>query len=193
VHSLEKLTEIRSAAGAASWYALFTRHQHEKPVAHSLSNKDHEVYLPLNRSVRQWQDRTKQLWVPLFPGYVFLRGGLERQLQILTTPGLIDIVRFGGQPAIIPQGQLDAVRLVLDSRLAVETHPYLQCGERVMVKSGPLAGLQGILDRKKGSARLVVSMEMLGQSVAVEIDVSNVVRIGPFLATELSQRDSASA
>lgn len=193
MHSPEKITDTRSGAGAESWYALFTRHQHEKPVALALSNKNHEVYLPLYRSVRQWQDRTKQLWFPLFPGYVFLRGGMERQLQILSTPGLIDIVRFGGQPAIIPQGQLDAVRQVLDSRLAVETHPYLQCGDRVMVKSGPLAGLQGILDRKKGSARLVVSMEMLGQSVAVEIDVSNVERIGPFRAMELSQRDAASA
>ncbi len=189
----ENIKDIQSGACAASWYALFTRHQHEKPVAHALSNKNHEVYLPLNRAVRQWQDRTKQLWIPLFPGYVFLRGGLERQLQILTTPGLIDIVRFGGQPAIIPQGQLDAVRLVLDSRLAVEAHPYLRCGERVMVKSGPLAGLQGILDRKKGSARLVVSMEMLGQSAAVEIDVSNVQRIGPLRATELSRPDAASA
>ena len=177
--------DIQSGTGAASWYALFTRHQHEKPVAFALSNKNHEVYLPLYRSARQWQDRTKHLWFPLFPGYVFLRGGLERQLQIVSTPGVIDIVRFGGLPAIVPQAQLDAVRQILESRLAVETHPYLQCGDRVMVKSGPLAGLQGILDRKKGSARLVVSMEMLGQSAAVEIDVSNVQRIGPLRAMQL--------
>ncbi len=193
MHTAEIITDIRSRIGAANWYALFTRHQREKPVALALSNKNHEVYLPLYRSVRQWQDRAKQLWLPLFPGYVFLRGGLERQLQILTTPGVIDIVRFGGHPAIVPQAQLDAVRQILESCLAVETHPYLECGDRVKVKSGPLAGLEGILDRKKGSARLVVSMEMLGQSAAVEIDVSNVERIGPFRAMELSQRDAASA
>ncbi len=189
----ENIKDIQSLTGTASWYAIFTRHQHEKPAALTLSNKNHEVYLPLFRSSRQWQDRTKHLWLPLFPGYVFLRGGLERQVQVLTTPGVIDIVRFGGHPAIVPHAQLDAVRKLLDSRLAVETHPYLHCGDRVRVKSGPLAGLQGILDRKKGFARLIVSMEMLGQSAAVEIDVSNVQRIEPLRATELSRLDSASA
>jgi transcription antitermination factor NusG len=189
----ENIRDTQSSTGAASWYALFTRHQHEKPIALALSNKNHEVYLPLYRSVRQWQDRSKHLWFPLFPGYVFLHGGMERQLQILSTPGVIDIVRFGGHPAIVPQAQLDAVRKLLDSRLRVETHPYLQCGDRVIVTSGPLAGLQGILDRKKGSATLVVSMEMLGQSAAVEIDVSNVQRIGPLRARELSRREAASA
>jgi transcription antitermination factor NusG len=185
--------EIQSAAGAPHWHALFTRHQHEKSVAFALSNKSHEVYLPLYRSVRRWQDRAKQLWLPLFPCYVFIRAGMDRQLQILTTPGIIHIVGWGGRLAIIPQAQLDAVRLIIESRLTVETHPYLQCGDRVRVKTGPLMGLEGILTRKKGVARLVVSMEMLGRSAAVEIDALNVERIGPFPALKLSPRISASA
>ena len=102
--------EIRGATGTPNWYAIFTRHQHEKSVAFALSNKNHEVYLPLYRSVRQWQDRAKQLFFPLFPGYVFIRGGMDRQLQILTTPGIIRIVGWSGRPAIVPQNQLDAVR-----------------------------------------------------------------------------------
>jgi transcription antitermination factor NusG len=183
----------RSAAGPPNWYALLTRHQHEKSVAAGLSNKNHEVYLPLYRSVRRWQDRAKQLWLPLFPCYVFIREGMDRQLQILTTPGVLQIVGWGGRPAIIPPAQLVAVRQIIESCLLVETHPYLQCGDRVRVKTGPLMGLEGILTRKKGVARLVVSMEMLGRSAAVEIDVLNVERSGPIPALKLTHRMSASA
>ena len=184
---------IQSAVDAPNWYALFTRHQHEKSVAIALSNKSYEVYLPLYRSVRRWQDRAKQIMLPLFPCYVFICGGMDRQLQIITTPGVIQIVGWGGHPAIVPQTHLDAVKQIIESRLNVETHPYLQCGDRVRVKAGPLMGLEGILTRKKGVARLVVSMEMLGRSAAVEIDVSNVERIGPFPALRLSNRLSVSA
>ncbi len=180
-------------AAAPRWYALFTRHQHEKIVALGLSNKSHDVYLPLYRAARRWQDRDKQILLPLFPCYVFLREGMDRQLQILTTPGILHIVGWGGRPAIIPQAQLDAIRQMLRSGLAVESHPYLQSGDRVRVKSGPLLGLEGVLSRKKGVARLVVSMEMLGRAAAVEIDVSNVERIGPCSVPVVVPRISAPA
>jgi transcription antitermination factor NusG len=185
--------ETRSATGSPNWYALFTRHQHEKSVALSLSNKSHEVYLPLYRSVRRWQDRAKQLWLPLFPCYVFIREGMDRQLQIVTTPGVIHIVKWGGRPAMIPQTQINSARQIVESCLFVETHPYLRCGDRVRVKTGPLMGVEGILTRKKGVARLVVSMEMLGRSAAVEIDVWNVEPIGPLMAPKVPHRISASA
>jgi len=184
---------IENATGVRNWYALFTRHQHEKSVAFALSNKSHEVYLPLYRSVRRWQDRAKALWLPLFPCYVFIREGMDRQLQILTTPGVIHIVKWGGRPAIVPKTQLDAIRQIVESCPKVETHPYLQSGDRVRVKSGPLMGLEGILTRKKGVARLVVSMEMLGRSAAVEIDGLNVERIGPIPVPKLPPRVSVSA
>jgi transcription antitermination factor NusG len=182
MQTAEMEMENHSATGPANWYALFTRHQHEKSVALALSNKKYEVYLPLYRSVRRWQDRAKQIWLPLFPCYVFIREGMDRQLQILTTPGMIHIVGWAGRPAIVPQAQLDAVRQIIESSLIVETHPYLKSGDRVRVKTGPLSGLEGILTRKKGEARLVVSMDMLGRSAAVEIDVLNVERIGPLAA-----------
>ena len=182
MQTAEMEMENHSATGPANWYALFTRHQHEKSVALALSNKKYEVYLPLYRSVRRWQDRAKQIWLPLFPCYVFIREGMDRQLQILTTPGMIHIVGWAGRPAIVPQAQLDAVRQIIESSLIVETHPYLKSGDRVRVKTGPLSGLEGILTRKKGEARLVVSIDMLGRSAAVEIDVLNVERIGPLAA-----------
>ena len=175
--------QMVSASGVPNWYALFTRYQHEKLVALSLSNKTYEIYLPLCNSTRRWQDRSKQLWQPLFPSYVFVREGMDRQLQILSTPGVVHIVRFGGRPAIISQAQLDAVKKILESHAAIEPHPYLACGDRVRVKSGSLAGLEGILIRKKNLARLVISMQMLGRSAAVEVELANTERIKPMRTT----------
>ena len=186
-------TEISTPGSAQNWYALFTRHQHEKSVASALSNKNLEVYLPLYRSVRQWRDRAKSIWLPLFPCYVFIREGMERRHQIVTTPGLLRIVGWGGRAAIVPQAQLDVAARIVESRLAVEPYPYLQSGDRVRVKTGPLQGLEGILTRQKGKARLVVSMEMLGRSAAVEIDVLDVERCGPFPVPKVSAGRCVSA
>ncbi len=161
----------------SDWYALYTRHQHEKVVAESLANNGFEVFLPLYDVVRQWKDRTKQLSLPLFSCYVFLRGGLERRLSIISTPGVHSIVGIAGHPAAIPQVEIDAIRKVVESSLRVEPHPFLRCGDRVRVTSGPLAGVEGILVRKKNLSRLVLSAELLEKSVAVEVDAFRVERL----------------
>ncbi len=169
------------------WYALHTRHQHEKAVAQILSNKGFEIFLPLYPVAHRWQDRTKQLLLPLFPCYVFLRGELEHRLQILTTPGVHTIVGWAGRPAIISQAEIDAVRRVVESSLRVEPHPFLKCGDWVRVRSGPLQGLEGILVRKKNLFRLVLSVELLGRSAAVEVDVRMVERVATPTVAAVSQ------
>lgn len=186
-------TNPKHSPPVPAWHALFTRHQHEKPVAMVLSNKGYEVFLPLYRSVRQWQDRNKELWMPLFPSYLFIRGGLDRQLQILTTPGVIHIVGYAGRPAVVPEHQVSAVRQMLGSAMPVESFPYMQAGDRVRVKCGPLMGVEGILCRSKSVSRLVVSMDLLGRSASVEIDAATVERIGPIPAPRLVKRLSISA
>ena len=158
----------------SAWYAVYTRHQHEKTVARSLESRGHQVFLPLYGSMHRWQDRIKQLWLPLFPCYVFVRGGLDRRVQILSTPGACMIVGWGGRPAAIPQAEITAVRQVVESSLRAEPHPLLKCGDRVRVKFGALQGVEGFLVRKKNVFRLVISVEMLGGSAAVEVDGCNV-------------------
>jgi transcription antitermination factor NusG len=175
------------AGFVGSWYALHTRHQHEKAVAQILSNKGFEMFLPLYTVAHRWQDRTKQLLLPLFPCYVFIQVGLDRRLQILTTPGVYTIVGWAGRPAVIPQAEIDAVRRVIESFLRVEPHPFLKCGDWVRVKSGPLQGLEGILIRKKNLFRLVLSIELLGRSAAVEVDVWMVERVAAPTAGVMSQ------
>ena len=161
----------------APWYALYTRHQHEKTVSSLLLGKGFQVFLPLYSAVHRWKDRDKQLSLPLYPGYVFLRDRLDRKLQILMTPGVYSIVGTSGGPEPIPEFEIDAVKRVIESSLAVEPHPFLRCGDRVRVTCGPLEGIEGILLRKKNAFRLILSMEMLMKSVAVEIDASIVERI----------------
>jgi len=164
--------------GNHAWHALYARHQHEKAVAHILSSKGFEVFLPLYWTVHRWKDRDKQLWLPLFPCYVFFKGGLSRQLDILTTPGVHSVVASAGSVAHIPEEEINAVRQMVErSSTRLEPHPFIKFGDHVRVKSGPLTGLEGILIRKRNQFRLVVSVEILGRSAAAEVDVSTVERV----------------
>jgi transcription antitermination factor NusG len=170
---INRTVEICSAV-RTEWNAVYTRHQHEKSIAYSLVGSGFEVFLPTYNTIRQWTDRKKQLSMPLFPCYVFLRSKFERRLQILSTPGVHFLVMFNGRPAAIPDLEIDAIRKAVESRLGVEPHPFLQCGDWVRVTSGPLTDVEGILVRKKGSYRLILSAELLGKSIAVEIDAFSV-------------------
>ncbi len=161
----------------APWYAVYTRHQHEKRVARNLSNKGFETFLPLFSAARRWKDRTKELMSPLFPCYVFLRSEFGRWLDILTTPGIHSLVGIPGQPAPIRQAEIDVIRRAIEKGIGMEPHPFLRCGDWVRVKSGPLEGVEGILVRKKNRFRLVLSVELLEKSVAVEVDSFAVERV----------------
>lgn len=171
-----QIYDAESAAGLehSSWWALYTRHQHEKTVAEALMAKNFEVFLPVYEAVRRWKDRKKLLSLPLFPCYVFVRGGLDRKLQIVTTPGVHMILHRGERVATISGTEIEAIQRVVEGRFRVEPHPFLKCGETVRVVKGSLEGVKGILLRKKNWHRLVLSVNMLAQSVAVEIDASDV-------------------
>lgn len=158
----------------STWWALYTRHQHEKAVAEILRAKEFEVFLPLYDSMRRWKDRSKILSLPLFPGYVFVRGGARRRLHVLSTPGVHMILYRGERVATIPDTEINAIRRTIEGRLSVEPHPYLRCGERVRVIRGTLEGVEGVLVRKKNLCRLVLSVEMLAKSASVEIDAADV-------------------
>lgn len=170
-------TARSDAAFGPGWHALYTRHQHEKVIAQALSNKGFEVFLPLYTVTHRWKDRTKQLSLPLFPCYVFLREAFERHLDIVTTPGVHSFVGSAGRPAVIPQEEIEAVRQVVRGNLRVEPHPFLKCGAWVRIKSGPLEGIEGILVRKKNLFRLVLSVELLERSATVEVDAAVIERV----------------
>jgi transcription antitermination factor NusG len=161
-----------------AWWAVYTRHQHEKVVAEMLSAKGFDVFLPLYQSARRWKDRSKVLSLPLFPCYLFVRGGIDRRLQVVTTPGVHMILFRGERVAIVPDAEIEALQRAVEGSLRVEPHPFLKCGMRVRVTRGALAGVEGILIRKKNLFRLILSVDMLAQSVAVEVHSSDVEPCG---------------
>ena len=171
---LETMDAGHQIDNLSPWWAIYTRHQHEKHVADALQSKGYDVFLPQYQSVRRWKDRRKLLSLPLFPGYVFVRGTRQRRLGIVSTPGVHMVLSQGEDAAVIPETEIDAIRRTLDAKFAVEPHPYLNCGDRVRVIRGALEGLEGILVRKKNFYRLVLSVEMLAKSVCVEIEATDV-------------------
>ncbi len=161
------------------WYAIHTRSRHEKLVARQFLEKQIEAFLPLCTEVHRWKDRYKKVEVPLFSGYVFAQfasGSLRRQ-AVLKTTGVIRIVGFGQRDEPVPDEQIDALRRVLESDALLQKHRYLRVGQRVKVISGALAGVEGILKRIKGNARLVIAVEPIRQAVAVELSGYEVVAI----------------
>lgn len=151
------------------WHVLRAKHQHEKAVAQQLQHRCFEVFLPLYQEIRQWSDRRRTVSLPLFPGYVFFAGGLDRRLELLSTPGVCSLVMSGDKVATIPAHELDAIRQIIDAPVRVAPLPGLVRGERVRITKGPLSGLEGTVARLNDSFRLVLSVEMLSRSVAVEV------------------------
>lgn len=156
------------------WYALYTCSNHEKRIAAELQARAVENFLPLYRSVRRWKDRRVSLDLPLFPGYVFARLAIRDRLPVVQVPGVVRLVGFGGVPAALPEGQMEILRASLDRGLCAEPHPFQAVGQRVRISRGPLAGLEGVLRRKKNNYRFVLSIDLIQRSFAVEVDSADV-------------------
>jgi len=159
------------------WYAVHTRSRHEKRVADQLSSKNLDFFLPLYESVRRWKDRKVRIEMPLFPGYMFVQIPLRERLRVLEVPGVVKLVSFSGEPVPLPDSDINQLRQGLASKLKAEPHPYLKIGQKVLVKHGPLTGMEGILVRKKDSLRLVISIDLIMRSIAVEIPATDIQTI----------------
>jgi transcription antitermination factor NusG len=156
------------------WYAVYTSANHEKKVAAECSRRSVESFLPLYSSMRRWKDRRVQLQVPLFPGYVFVHLALSERLRVIQVPGVVKLVGFGGQPVALPDEQVEALRTGLNGQLRAEPHPYLTIGRRIRIVRGAFQGAEGTLVRKKGVFRVVLSLELIMRSIAVEVDAADV-------------------
>ncbi len=163
-----------AAARPTQWYVLYTCSRHEKQVATHLQEREVEFFLPQYQSTRRWKDRRVKLQLPLFPGYIFVHTSLQHHVKVLSVPGAVRFVSFQGRPAPLHESDLLRLRAGLDQGLCAEPHPYLKIGRRVRVRSGPLTGMEGILVRKKDRFRLVISIDLILRSVAVEIDATDI-------------------
>ena len=156
------------------WYATHVYSRQEKQVVSQLQERNVDCFLPVYRSVRRWKDRRKELDLALFPGYVFVHMDLKDRLRVLQLPSVVRFVSFGGHPAPLPDAEIEALSNGLASGIRAEPHPYLKVGQRVRVRSGPMVGAQGILVRRKDRFRLVLSIDLIMRSVAVEVDEADV-------------------
>ncbi len=168
------LLEQEHAMSQARWYAAYTCANHERRVGAELGAREVEHFLPLYSSVRRWKDRRVSLELPLFPGYVFVRLALCERLRVLQIPSVVRLVGFGGLPTPLPDTEMEIMRGGLSRSLRAEPHPFLAVGRRVRITGGPFAGLEGVLKRKKSSLRVVVSLELIQRSVAVDVDAADV-------------------
>ena len=151
------------------WYVVHTRSRHEKRVSEQLQLKRVETFLPLYHSKRNWNGRSAEVDLPLFPGYVFVRIPLIERLSVLTLGGVAGLVSFQGAPVPLADVELERLRSCL-SIVKAEPIPYFHPGNRVRIVTGALAGLEGVILRQNGQARFVLSIEMILRSVVVSVD-----------------------
>lgn len=161
-------------SNSVRWFALYTRANHEKSSATHLAQRTIEHFLPTFQSVRRWKDRKKRLDLPLFPGYLFARFDPRAKLDVLNVPGVVRLVGFDSRPMALPDEEIENLRVAIRENLDVQPHAYLTAGRRVRVIRGPLAGMCGTLVRRKGRTRLLVSIELIQRSAAIEVSAEDV-------------------
>jgi transcription antitermination factor NusG len=154
------------------WFAVVTKSHHEKRVAQQYAERQIEHFLPLYQSVRHWTNYRKvTLELPLFPNYLFVRITRQERLRALTVSGVLSMIGRGNEPTPLPDFEIDLLRSGLHLR-SFEPYPHLAIGAKARIKAGALAGMEGIVLRKKNSFRVVLTVDLIMQSFAVEVDAS---------------------
>ena len=156
------------------WYAAYTRSNHERTAAEQMKRRSIEHFVPTYETVRRWKDRRKRLEMPLFPGYVFVRVAIEERLSVLVVPGVVRLVGFDNRPVPVADEEIESLRTIANRRMHPEPHPFHPIGRKVRIRRGALEGVTGILVRQKGRVRLLISVDLIRQSAAVEVDSADV-------------------
>jgi transcription termination/antitermination protein NusG len=159
---------------APPWFAVWTRSRHEHVVRDQIQSHGLEAFLPTVTKWSRWKDRRKKIDWPLFPGYCFARFEPGERLSVLKCTGVVSIVSIDGEPAAIPDIEIDSIRRLVTSELQYDPCPLIQEGSIVEVIHGPLKGIVGRLIRKGAHARLVLAVDLIGQAVSVEVDAADV-------------------
>lgn len=169
-----KWSTLPEPLAGAGWFAVYTTCRHEKRVAQHFEQREIEHYLPLYVAHRKWRDGSKvALDLPLFPSYIFVRISRLERVRVLSVPGALAIVGgTGGEPASLPESAIESLRVGIQQG-GVEPHPLLTAGQSVRICSGAFAGMKGIVLRKKAGFRVVLTLEQIMQSIAIEVDESD--------------------
>jgi transcription antitermination factor NusG len=160
------------APAPGEWFAVQTKPRHEKKAAFELEEKDVQVFLPLHNVVHQWSDRRREVQLPLFPNYIFVRIGanVSERTVVLRTSGVRSFVGMRGTGSSVPEEEIDAIQRVLAKKVPFTNYPFLSVGQKVRIRGGSLDGVQGILTAASNDRSLVVSVECIQRSIAIRID-----------------------
>lgn len=176
--------EEMQADHCARWYAIHTRAKHEKRTAAELREKGIETFVPVSREIHRWSDRNRVLDIPVFPCYLFVSVVITPKVQatVLQHPSVLRWIGFHGRPAPIPEEEIRSIQTVLRSGVPVGTHAFVKLGERVRIRGGSLDGVEGVLIGNDDERKLVVSVEIVGQSVAISLKNYELERAVPLPA-----------
>ncbi len=167
-----------SALYSPKWFAVYTTPRHEKRIATHCQQRQIESFLPLYQEVRQWKNRCKvKLDLPLFPSYLFVHIAREERFRVLNVPGVLNILGSGSDLFPVEDEYISLLRQGLDAH-KIEPHPLVEIGDRVRITSGAMAGMEGILIRKKNELRVVIKVAMLERSIAVEVTSTDIEFVG---------------
>ena len=172
--------ELRSSAVqpdlGSAWCVAYTYPRHEFRVSDQVGRLGLPSFLPTYESLRRWHDRRVKLTLPLFPGYVFVGCVGNDRSRLLQLPGVIDLVRFGGRIASLREDEVEAIRRTLVTHKA-QPCPFVVTGKRVRFRGGALDGLEGVVLRRKGTARVVVSIDSIQRSISIEASVADLQHV----------------
>ena len=154
----------------APWVALVVRPRAERSVQKGLANIGLETFVAWHGVRRRWADRVKILKQNLLPGYVFCHSTYAERGAVMHQAGVQSVVSFNRSPALIPDAEIASLRRAVESELPLGPWPYLKAGQRVRIEKGVLAGMEGTLARESAAWRVVVSVDALQRSIAVEVD-----------------------
>lgn len=178
---------VVSCAAGTHWFALYTTPRHEKRIAQHLTQRSIEYYLPLYSSDRKWRDGSRvRLELPLFPSYIFVRIQRSERVSVLSVPGAIAMVGgTGGEPAAVSDSTIESLKIGLREH-KIEPHPLLRVGQLARIRSGPFANMEGVVVRRKGSCRIVLTLEQIMQSVAIEVDEKDLECVAPLVTGHMA-------
>lgn len=160
----------------AAWYALRTRSNFEFSVRDSLRDQGIAEFVPVYEERTRWSDRERRTIRPLLTGYVLARFDLEKRIRVLNTRGVVEILSIDRNPVPIPEEEIAELRRIAESPSLISPCPHVAAGERVRVERGPFEGIEGIVVAVKGERILTIPVDILGRSVAVQIDRGDVKR-----------------
>ncbi len=159
------------------WYAGYTASRHEKRVAEHFVQRGVEHFLPLYETIHRWNNGRHRVQLPLFPGYIFVHIALRDRMRVIEVPGFVRLVGFNSLPYPLPEADINKMKDALNKGVLAEPYPYLTVGTQVEIRNGPMQGMTGILLRRQNKCRVVISVDLIMRSMAVEVEAADVVPV----------------